>query len=545
VNALPVVVAAVALVVAVTAFSPRVGVAGPLALVLIGVAISFLPWVPPFEVAPELVLGGVLPPLLYSSAVSVPSLDLRRDVRAISALSVVLVVLSSVAVGFLVAWLLPGVGLATGIAIGAVVSPTDAVATSMVRHLGAPSRVVTVLEGESLLNDATALVLLRAAIAATAGTVSLGGSAARFVVSVVVAVAIGALVGALVLRIRRALDHPAAGTAISFVVPFAASLPAEAAAASGLVAAVTAGLVTGHGLARHLRSQDRIADEQNWATVELLLEGGIFLLMGLQVAGLVDDLHRDGGSVRTAAALGAAISVAVIGVRAAHVTALLLGLGAQARRRTRAAERPGVTAGLPPPFSGRERAVIIWAGMRGAVTVAAAQTFPEDTPQRALLVLVAFVVAAGTLLLQGSTLPWLVRSLGVVGSDPARIEAERADLLAAMHRAGLAVLDDPGLRRPTGAAYDVELVRAVRRRIAQASDRGQHDALQEAKEQQFELGLAVIEVERKALLDARAYGSYSSTTVREVLAALDAEQIALELKGGSPARLGTVVDPAG
>jgi NhaP-type Na+/H+ or K+/H+ antiporter len=265
-------------------------------------------------------------------------------------------------------------------------------------------------------------------------------------------------------------------------VPFIASIPADALNASGLVAAVTAGLVTGNGLARYLRPQDRIADEQNWRTIELLLEGGIFLLMGLEVHGLVDDLRETGGSVARAALIGAAIAATVILVRAAHATALLLGLGAQARRKARAA----ASHLMSRPFTGRERLVIIWAGMRGAVTVAAAQTLPEDTPQRATLILVAFVVAAGTLLLQGGHAP---------------------------------VVDQGSRRRRPGPGE-----------------------LQDAKEQQFELRLAVIDMERRPLLAARKHGAYSSRTLREVLAALDAEQTTIELKGGVPARLGNALD---
>jgi NhaP-type Na+/H+ or K+/H+ antiporter len=151
-------------IVAVNSLAPRVGVAAPLVLVLLGVGVSFLPFVPAIEVEPEWILGVVLPPLLYSSAVSMPTMDFRRDFRIISTLSVVLVVVSAVVVGFVVSWLVPDVGLAAGIALGAIVSPTDAVATSIVRRAGVSPRIVTVLEGESMLNDASALVVLRAAI---------------------------------------------------------------------------------------------------------------------------------------------------------------------------------------------------------------------------------------------------------------------------------------------------------------------------------------------------------------------------------------------
>src|SRR6187399_823446 len=162
----PALVLAVVGIVAVTRLAPRVGVAAPLLLVLLGVLVSFVPGAPSIEIEPEWILAGILPPLLYSSAVSMPGMDFRRDFGAIGGLSVALVVISAVLLGLFFAWALD-IGLATGIALGAVVSPTDAVATSITRRLGVSSRVVTVLEGESMLNDASALVLLRSAIAAT------------------------------------------------------------------------------------------------------------------------------------------------------------------------------------------------------------------------------------------------------------------------------------------------------------------------------------------------------------------------------------------
>jgi len=165
---------AAVVVIATTALAPRAGVAAPLILVVVGVGISALPGVPPIEVPPELILAGVLPPLLYSTAVSLPTMDFRRDLATIGGLSVVLVVMTSVLLGLVYSWILPDLGLAGGIALGAILSPTDAVATSVTRRAGAPPRVITVLEGEGLLNDASALVVLRSAVAATAVTVSFG-----------------------------------------------------------------------------------------------------------------------------------------------------------------------------------------------------------------------------------------------------------------------------------------------------------------------------------------------------------------------------------
>jgi NhaP-type Na+/H+ or K+/H+ antiporter len=242
---------------------PRLGFAAPLLLVVVGIGASLLPFVPEVDIEPEWILSGVLPPLLYSASVSMPAMNFRREFGAISGLSFVLVVLSSLVVGASFAWLIPGLGLAWGIALGAIVSPTDAVATSIVKRAGAPSRVVTILEGESLLNDATALVILRAAIAGAAVSVSLWGVLYSFVYSIAVAGIVGFVVGHLNLLVRARVEEASVNTAISFTVPFLAAIPAEELGASGLVAAVVAGLVTGHHAPQFLSPQHRLSDSQN------------------------------------------------------------------------------------------------------------------------------------------------------------------------------------------------------------------------------------------------------------------------------------------
>ncbi|MGO1315994.1 MAG: cation:proton antiporter, partial [Cellulomonadaceae bacterium] len=319
----------VAAIAAVTALSPRIGVAAPLVLVLLGVGVSFLPFMPTIALDPEWILAGVLPPLLYSASVSMPTMDFRRDLVAISGLSVVLVIGSAVVLGLVVSWLL-GVPLAVGIALGAILSPTDAVATSIVRRLGVSPRVVTVLEGESLLNDATALVLLRSALAATAATVSLWGVAGDFLKSVVIAVAIGLLAGRLGLLVRTHISDPAVNTAISFVVPFVAFLPTEHLGASGLVAAVAAGLVSGQGAPRYLSAQNRMSEVQNWRTLEVLLEGAVFLVMGLELKSLVLDARAEHGSLWVALGIGALAALVVVVLRTLFVVPLLVSL----RRRS-------------------------------------------------------------------------------------------------------------------------------------------------------------------------------------------------------------------
>lgn len=561
---------AVLCIAGVTAAAPRLGLAAPLVLVAVGVAVSLMPFVPAIEIDPEWILMGVLPPLLYSASVSMPTMEFRRDFGAIGSLSVVLVVVSSLLVGLFVAAVVPDVGLATGIAVGAIISPTDAVATSIVKRLGAPPRVVTVLEGESLLNDATALVLLRSAIAATSVSVSVWGVVGDFVWAVAIAVAVGLLVGRVNLLVRSRVSDPAVNTAISFVVPFAAYLPVEHLGGSGLVAAVAAGLHTGANAPRFLEPAHRRAEEQNWRTVELLLEGGVFLVMGLELYGLLEDLDESGGGLGTALWVGAVAALIVIAVRTAYVAPLLVGLHRRSARsddmRERIAElqeriehpdfveRGGPRSGQPvsprrmemfrtrlrrgladvdylagSPVGWREGTVLVWAGMRGVVTLAAAQTLPRDTPERSLLVLVAFVVAAGTLAVQGGTLPLVVRRLGLTSGADDGPGPDHEALTRELGEAAKELVSDPGLVRPDGSPYRPELLEQMRA-WADARPEFAEEADPEVFAQQRELRIAMLGAMRERLLQARSDGLYSSDALESALAVLDAEQISMELR---------------
>ncbi|ACQ78899.1 sodium/hydrogen exchanger [Beutenbergia cavernae DSM 12333] len=565
-------------IVAVNALAPRVGVAAPLVLMLLGVAISLLPFVPLVEVEPEWILMGVLPPLLYSASVSMPAMDFRRDFRAISGLSVLLVVITAVLLGWLFSVLIPDINLATGIALGAIVSPTDAVATSIVKRLGAPTRVVTILEGESLLNDASALVLLRSAIAATATAVSLWGVVGDFLFAVVVAVAIGGVVGILNLRARKAIRQATLNTAISFVVPFVAYVPAEELGASGLVAAVTAGLVTGWGSTRYLRPQDRLAQTENWRTIELVLEGAVFLVMGLEVVDIVTDVTESHGSVALAVGIAALTILGLVVIRAAFLAPLLRSLGRRADRAAtvraamadnqqrwedaaaadpervrKVAERFGQDAYerrrarftlaftrriadvdylASARLGWREGGLLVWAGMRGVVTLAAAQTLPRDTPARSLLVLVAFLVAGGSLLVQGGTLPWLVRRLGLTSTDTTESDDERQRLQVALADAATGALDR--LTTDDGGTYDAGVVAQVRLEstFGIGEETEEESAGPTSRFAQYRsLRVKVIEAQRAELLHLRAVGTYDSTALTRALEVLDADQIRLELDG--------------
>ena len=614
-----IVVAAVLFIALVTDLAPRIHVPAPLVLVFVGAVIGIMPFVPAFHVDPEWILVGVLPPLLYSVAIGMPTMDFRRDFTAISTLSVVLVIISALVVGWFITLVIPGVTLATGVALGAIVSPTDAVATSIAKRMGVPPRVVAVLEGESMFNDASALVLLRAAIAATATTISFWGVALNFAWAVAGAVAIGAAVGVANLWVRSRMRDATANTVISFTVPYIAYVPAEAIGASGLVAAVTAGLITGAGAVRFLTPQHRISDMQNWRVVELIAEGAVFLLMGLELFTLMSDVHNDHEGVPNAVWIGLSVLGVVLVVRALYVVPLAWWLDrkrrrgdeirpmladftvtpsddvdrgqerrsrqwwrrAFRRRRTRDATRLA-NGELPPvstdtaarinsritrtladidyyaeaPLGPKESTIIVWAGMRGVVTVAAAQTLPLDTPGRPLLVLVAFVVAAASLLIQGGTLPWLIRTLRI-SNNAEEILAERRRLRAELDATAQQVMSE---------SDTVRQIPWLRPRLEQASREADEDAEADAvtdpddapggsgaaaagvvpggastpyglsfeeRVQIRRMRREIIAAQRKRLLRLRSQGAYSSSALSRALGQLDAEEISLDMQRGS------------
>lgn len=549
---LVVIVLGIVVIAAASLVAPRLGIASPLVLVAVGVAASFLPLFDTVHIEPEWILAGILPPLLYSSAVSMPSMNFRREFGAISGLSVVLVVASSLALGVFFMLVIPGLGFAWGVALGAIVSPTDAVATSIIKRTSASTRVVAMLDGESLLNDATALVLLRTVIVATAASFSFWGTVGTFAYSVVVALIIGLLVGWLNLAVRRRVSDSTVNTLISFAVPFLASVPASLFGASGLVAAVVAGLVTGIRAPRELSPQNRLSDSQNWRTVELVLEGAVFLTMGVQIKSIVTAVQEDHGGVGLAVLVAAGALVLTILVRAAYVAPLLAVLRSAARRgirmqerlvgmqekmatpegkletfdemnsrpRRRATERDldrfalritRVVADIEyfrrEPLGWREGTAVVWAGMRGAVTVAAAQTLPIDTPHRSILVLIAFAVAVMSLLLQGGTIAALLRLI-TPKTDPAAVakqEREERGRIIEIMRASAAEIPAPPLSEGEPTPEDLEA-------------RQRHH-------------LAVLAAQRSALLDARDNGTFDADVLANALANLDASQIAIEMRG--------------
>jgi CPA1 family monovalent cation:H+ antiporter len=564
----------VAVIVAVSVFARRLGVPAPIMLALVGVGISYLPGVPAIEVDPTWVLDGLLPPILYAAAISVPAVDFRRNIGTITGLAVLLVLVNAFGTGFLLFALLPKLNLAAGIALGAVISPPDAVAaTSVGRRLGLPPRLLTVIEGEGLVNDATALVLLGALTSAALGhgPIDPWSTTGTFVYAVVVAVLVGLAAGLATVFVRAKLDDPVLATAMSIAVPFLAFVPAAALGASGVLAVVVAGLYTGYADPGALSPQTRISDRINWRTIQFLLENGVFLLIGLQIRTLVDSVHPEVLSAGAAVLIGLLATLALIVVRLVCVVPLVAALRAHARHREKAVlrERLALEHSLRTPARTalqrrrrrnadrryeRHRAdleqlrgdrigwrgglVLGWSGMRGVVTLAAAQSLPEHIEYRPQLILIAFTVAVATLVLQGGTLPAVIRALRIPGADPTEDRRLLAALLDEISFDGLAILDDPEATVEGLDHVDPEVVERVRQssflraESAWERSRGPDQPLEETPHRVYRrLRLAVVQAERERLLQIRSRGNYPTRIEAEAQRLLDQEETRLRAAG--------------
>ena len=327
----------------------------------------------------------------------------------------VLVVFTTGVVGWVTWLVLPGVAVAAALALGAVVAPPDAVAAAALgRRLGLPRKVATLLEQESLVNDAAALIALTVAVSALTSSPSAPEVAGDFVWAVVGAVLIGLAVAAVLAMVRARLRDPVLDTLISFVAPYLAFLPAEEVHASGVLATVVTGLTLAHLSPRVQTASARVTEAITWRTVAFVLENAVFLVIGLQLPGLLSDAgdsELGAGRIVAVCAGGARRPPSSPGSSSSSGWP-----GSSRRARPGCGARRGATA---------VAGLVSWAGMRGVVTLAAAQLLPEDLPDREVLLLAAFTVVVGSLLVQGSTLPWLVRRVGLPGAGPGRGRAAR------------------------------------------------------------------------------------------------------------------------
>lgn len=517
-------VALVATVIAVTKACERIPVPPPLALLAVGILGSFLPFVPNVALSPEVVLFGLLPPLLYSAAITTSLYDVAAHRIPILSLSLGLVLFTALGVALVVYAILP-VPFALAFAVGAIVAPPDAVAaTAVARRIGLPRRVTTILEGESLANDAIALVALRTALAAWAvaaqaegeDTVSPWAVTGSFLWAVVAGVGIGVLAFAVIGLVRRHVHTTVMDTALSFVAPFVAYVPAEQVGGSGVLAVVTCGLLLAHQSPVLQSPASRMAERTNWAAVTYLLENAVFLLIGLQVATILRAVEAGGLTVTRTVILGLVVLLTVLVLRPLYV----FPFGRLSRRFDGDDDHRSRWA---------EMAVASWAGMRGVVTLAAALTLPVDVPFRNALVMVALIVTVGTLLIQGLTLPALARALGVRGPDLREDALQEAAVFQAATAAGLRAVE----AEPSTPSSD-DIVDLLRRQSTARANRvweqlgtAQAHGEETPSQAYLRLRLRMLAAEREEVLRLRSTGRVDSAVLEAVLRQLDAEEAAL------------------
>jgi len=424
----------------------------PILLVIAGMGIGFVPGLPPVKLAPEYVFLLFLPPLLYYSGSHTTWRDFRQNLRPILMLAFGLVIFTTAVVAIVIRALIPEIPWAAAIALGAIVSPPDAVAAAAIaQRLAVPKRIVTILEGESLINDAAALVLYKIAIAA-AMTGMLQGELMHATWKLPLVglggVAIGLIAGWVTLQVRRRVHLISVEGTIALLTPYVAYLPAEWLGCSGVLAAVAAGVYMSRQAPRYLTGRSRLRDAAVWETLVFLLNGLIFILIGLQLPEVVSSLSEI--SARRLLWWSLCISGAVIVVRLLWVypMAVLPRLLV-----------PSIRKNDPmPPFS--FLTVIGWAGMRGIVTLAAALALPIDFPFRNHIIFLSFAVILATLVFQGLTLPPMIRFFGL-GDDGSIMREEREARWEATHAA---------LARLEAMAFTDEVPPEVARRIRESYD---------------------------------------------------------------------------
>ncbi|KAB1658703.1 MULTISPECIES: cation:proton antiporter [unclassified Pseudoclavibacter] len=573
----------------ITAFARRRGWSSPLVIVILTSAISFLPFVPHFDIDSELILTLVLPPLLYSSALNVSVISFRKNLRDISMLGVVLVIVTAAVAGFVAYMVIPDMTWAAALLLGAIIAPPDAVsAASVGRKLNLPRRLMTVLLGESLINDATSLTMMKVALTLVGGAaLTFADDLGIFGLAVGVGIGLGVVMGVVYNWLRRRLNDPVIESLLGLLLPFFAYTGAEHFGGSGVLAVVAAGLLVGYA-SPTFNYRTRLQDEPLWKAIDVLLEGMVFALIGLQLHSVSTNLVDGGRGILWSLSVAALVLVAVILVRPAFVFATygLQLLGMRLRRSRHSGSPDSADASAPPgersvpsdpslltrsimvltpensstrrfavrakntvrafgssqdPLKWNELLVLSWTGMRGVVTLAASLSIPvvmsdgSRFPGHDMLVFIAFVVTVGTLLLQGLTLPALIRVLNVEDKEqPKRDRAARQRLL----RTSLAEATDfvkkreGNWRKKFGdEAVDRAITNIESRlsRIEHQLDAAEHQEVTALASRHItELRRQVLRTRREILLRERNAGHIDEELMREVMAGLDAEELALD-----------------
>jgi Na+/H+ antiporter len=513
-------------IIALSGLARYLSVPYPIALVLGGALLGFVPGLPEVELDPDVVLVIFLPPLLYGVSIYANLGDLLAGTRGLALNTVALVLVTMCAVAWIAHELIAGMSWEAAFVLGAILSPTDPVAaTTVMRRLDAPRRLVSSVEGEGLFNDATALVAYKIAVAAVvAGSFSLSEAGMEFFLGAAAGVAIGLVVGWLVGQIRRRTTDAQLNVTLSLLTGYAAFIPADALGASGILATVTAGLYMGIVGPKILPNRVRLQGYFVWDILDFIVNAILFVLIGLQLRTVVDGLS--GYSAGELALYALAVSVAVAGVRLAWFFSTPYLIRALDRRPAQRARR----------VSASWRLIVAWSGMRGAVSLAVALALPLSTdagdafPQRDLIIFLTFAVIFFTLVVQGLSLPMLLRRLGVTSGGEEADEELRARLVAT--KAALVQIDafaeEPWTRDDTvdrmRRFYEYRKRRYAARAGKIEDDEGYEDR-SAAYQQTLQL---VLTAQREALLKMRSDGELSNEAMNRILRELDLEEARLE-----------------
>ena len=505
-------------VAALVTIARRLNVAYPIFLVIGGLALGLVPGTPRVEIDPDLIFLVVLPPLLYIASFFTPLRSLRANLGSIGSLAVGLVVVSAFAAGAAAHALMPGMPWAVAIALGAIVAPPDEIAaTAVAARLAVPRRIVTILEGESLLNDATALTIYGIAIAvAVGGAFRPSTGVLTFAGVLVGGSAIGLAVGWIIGQIRERIEDTPVEITIGLLTPYAAFLPAQALGVSGVIATVAAGLYLGRRLSHMAGPDARLTGRAVWETITFLLNGIVFIITGLEVPLLLRAL--DAATAARLVGIGIVVSLVLVAVRALWIFPTSY-LACHLRPATR------------PTRLLAQSLVLSWSGMRGVVSLAVVLALPPSLPEggpypaREALLIVTLTVIVFTLLGQGLTLPWLIRSLRL-GTDP-ELRQEEADARQEMIDAATRRIDQlypvwPGHKPLLDRLRDTYEHRSEHvERQRDATGPGEED--REIIEHR-EIQRTVIGAEREALLRLRADGTIDDDVLRALERELDLEE---------------------
>jgi monovalent cation/hydrogen antiporter len=507
-------------------FSQSVRIPYPIMLVLGGVAIAFVPGMPTVSLPPNLVLVAVLPPLLYGAAFFTSLRELRANLKPILLLAIGLVLITMLAVAAAAHAVIPGLDWPGAFVLGALVSPTDpTAATSIAQRLGLPRRLIALIEGESLVNDGTALVAYKfAVIAVVTGSFSLAKATGEFALNVVGGIAVGLAVGWLIRQLRRRLDNPPVEITVSLLSGYFGYLPARAIGVSGVIAAVTVGIYMGWHTPEVTNARVRLQGVAVWEIVFLILNGLLFALIGLQLPSIVDALSAHS----TMELIGYAALVSGVVIAARFVWVFGSGFVAHAVSRRFRREDPAA--------SWASKTVLSWSGMRGAVSLAAALALPltidagPSFPNRNLIIFLTFSVILVTLVLQGLTLPGLIRVLGLEDDGLAEKEEAKARIYAAQ-----AALDRLGeLEAEEWVREDTaERLRGLygfrQNRFRERFDPDGDGSIEDRSRSYQRLLVELIDAERRAVEELRREGRIDDDVMRRVVRDLDLEESRLDI----------------